>query len=147
PAAIARDNDSGCDDRNDPRCTRYIGGEIRAIGEDQRDQDLQLRLAHDPKKGNRRDAGGKPDRGPEPGDIQEAQARIGRRWMTGEDRAEDRREDGDSGAVVEKALAVEDRLEATRRSDLSEQLDHRDRVGRGHDRAQQKATWPIEAEP
>ena len=66
--------------------------------------------------------------------------------MARQDGAQDCREHGDASAVVEKTLAVEDRLEPGRRPQPAEEAHDRYRVGGGDDRAEQEPTRPIEAE-
>ena len=94
----------------------------------------------------RRRARGKTDRPADACHVGEAQARVHRRRMTREDRAEHGGENGDASPVVEQALAVEDRFETARGADLAEQLNDRDRVGRCHDRAEKKSAGPVQAE-
>jgi hypothetical protein len=66
--------------------------------------------------------------------------------VAGEDGAEHGREDRDSSAIIEEALAVEDRLQACGRVDLAQQVDDRDRVGGRDDSPQEEPARPIEAE-
>src|SRR5947209_4912583 len=58
--------------------------------------------------------------------------------MARQDGAQDCREHGDASAVVEKTLAVEDRLEPGRRPQPAEEAHDRYRVGGGDDRAEQE---------
>ncbi len=53
--------------------------------------------------------------------------------------------DGDSGSVVEQALAFEDGFQAQRRMHLAQEVDDSDRIGCGDDGAEQGAARPVEA--
>ncbi len=79
-------------------------------------------------------------------DLQETQSCISGGWMAGEDRAQHRGEYRDAGAVVEKALSVEDRLHSTWGTDLAQKRDDRDRIRSRDDRAEQEAAGPVDAQ-
>ncbi len=53
--------------------------------------------------------------------------------MAAHDGSEHRGEDCKTGAVVEEAFTLEDRLQPAWRTDLAKQVDDRDRVGGRHD--------------
>src|SRR5260370_14705670 len=66
--------------------------------------------------------------------------------MRAHDGSEHGCEDRDAGAVIEQALALENRFQSARGSDLAEKVDDCDRVGGRHDGPKQDAASPVEAE-
>src|SRR5260370_18514296 len=66
--------------------------------------------------------------------------------MPAHDGSEHGCEDRDAGAVIEQALALENRLQAAGGSDLAEKVDDCDRVGGRHDGPKKDAAGPVEAE-
>ena len=56
-AAVAGDHDARGDDCDDPRRVHDVRREIRTVGQDERDQDLELRLAHEAEDDHRHRSG------------------------------------------------------------------------------------------
>src|SRR5713226_6132990 len=94
------------------------GGQVGAIRDDKRDHDLELRLTHETEKKHPDGSHSKANRRPCARYQQEAPARIQRRWMAAHDASQDGGENRKAGAVVEEALALEDRLQPGRSTNL-----------------------------
>src|SRR6202521_4768917 len=145
-ASVARHHNPGYDDGYDTGGVENIGTQIGAVGDHKRDHDLQLRLVHQTEKQDPERTDAEPENNAHAGHEDEAQRPIQEGGMPAEDGAQDGRENGDSGAVVEQALAFEYGFETQWCTHLAQEVDDSDRIGGGHDGTEGGGACPIEVQ-